>query len=288
MKIFFQKIYLIFMESKITPFKFFNYLFVGCFFLFLSSCTAYKEIPYLQNADQISPYETSLTVGVHESRIMPNDILSITVNSTVVGAATDFNLPLVPSSLTNPVQTTVTATSTTGSLQNYIVDKNGYINFPVLGALKVNGMTTEQAGEYISSLIFPKYIAIKPIVNVRFLNFQVSVLGEVAKPGIYKSDNGQMTIFDALAAAGDLTIYGKRKNVLLVRTYDNGEIAMHRINLQDKSTLLDKNTFYLQQNDKLYIEPNKTKGNNSRFGTLESIGLSAVSIIISLIAIITR
>ncbi|MDU1904004.1 MAG: polysaccharide biosynthesis/export family protein [Dysgonomonas sp.] len=260
----------------------------GLIITFLSSCNAYKDIPYLKNADQASAYELFLTEGVHEPVIMPNDILSITVNSTIVGAATDFNLPVVPSSLSTPIQTTVTTSSNSGSLQNYIVDKNGSISFPVLGTLKISGMSTEEAEEYITSLIYPKYISVKPIVNIRFLNFQVSVLGEVSKPGIYKSDNGQMTVFDALAAAGDMTIYGKRDNVLLIRTKESGEIAMHRINLQDKSTILDRNTFYLQQNDKLYIEPNKTRGNNSRFGTLESIGLSALSVVISLIAIITR
>ena len=97
-----------------------------------------------------------------------------------------------------------------------------------------------------------------------------------------------MTILDALAAAGDMTIYGRRDNVLLLRIQENGEIAIHRIDMQDKSLVLNKDLFYLQQNDKLYVETNKAKGNNSRFGTFESISLSALSIVISVIAIITR
>jgi polysaccharide export outer membrane protein len=149
-------------------------------------------------------------------------------------------------------------------------------------------MTTGEARNYLVSLIYPRYIVEKPIVNVRFVNFGVSVLGEVAKPGIYASANGQMTILDALAAAGDMTIYGKRDNVLLVRLLEDGEVAMHRINMQDKNLVLNRDIFYLQQNDKIYVEPNKAKGNNSNFGTLQTIGLSALSIVISVIAIITR
>ncbi|MFV0536870.1 MAG: polysaccharide biosynthesis/export family protein [Dysgonomonas sp.] len=226
--------------------------------------------------------------SVHEPVIMPNDIISITVNSTVPGAANDFNLPMVPNNLSNALQTTVTSSATTGSLQNYLIDKEGKINFPILGELKLGGMTAKEAQNHITSLIYPRYIAEKPVVNVRFINFGVSVLGEVAKPGIYNSANGQMTVLDALAAAGDMTIYGKRDNVLLVRVLENGEIAMHRIDMQDKNLVLNKDIFYLQQNDKLYVEPNKAKGNNSNFGTLQTIGLSALSIVISVIAIITR
>lgn len=256
---------------------------------FFSSCNAYKELPYLKNGEQLSPDILQQTAGVHEAKIMPNDIISITVNSSIPGATTDFNLPVVPANTEEVIQKTLTtATSTTGSLQNYIVDKNGDINFPVLGELKLGGLTTKDAQDYIATLIYPKYITVKPIVNIRLLNFEVSVLGEVARPGIYNSKNGQMTILDALAAAGDMTVYGKRDNVLLVRTEENGKIAMYNINLQDKNLVLNKDLFYLQQNDKLIVETNKAKGNNSRFGSFESISLSAVSIIISVVAILIR
>ncbi|MFR9166939.1 MAG: polysaccharide biosynthesis/export family protein [Dysgonomonas sp.] len=229
------------------------------------------------------------TVGGHEAKIMPNDILSITVNSTITGAATDFNLPVVSRENSNSVQTNISrAEAQSGSLQNYLVNNKGYIDFPILGELKLAGMSLQEAEDYVASLIYPKYISEKPIVNIRFLDFKISVLGEVARPGVYKSENGQMTIFDALASAGDMTIYGKRDNVLLMRLKDTGEIELHRINLQNSDLVLNKDIFYLQQNDKLYVETNKAKGNNSRFGTFESISLSALSIVISVIAIITR
>lgn len=255
---------------------------------FFSSCNGYKQLPYLKNADYTIPEELTSMTSVHEPIIMPNDIISITVNSTIPGAAVDFNLPILPSNLNNAIQSTVTSSASAGSMQNYLIDKDGKLNFPVLGELKLGGMTAKEAQDYISSLISPRYIAEKPIVNIRFVSFTVSVLGEVAKPGIYNSSNGQMTILDALAAAGDMTIYGKRDNVLLVRLLENGEVVTHRIDMQDKNLIFSKDLFYLQQNDKIYIEPNKAKGNNSNFGTLQTIGLSALSIVISVIAIITR
>lgn len=250
-----------------------------------SSCNSYKQLPYLKDAGEISP--EILSTSIHEAKIMPNDIISITVNSTVPGAAVDFNLPLVPTNLSSPLQTTIApSTANSGGLQNYMVNKDGKIDFPVLGTLKVGGMTTNEVQDYLVSLIYPRYIVEKPIVNVRFLNFEVSVLGEVNKPGVYNSQNGQITIFDALAEAGDMTIYGKRDNVLLVRTLESGETAMYRINMQDKNLLKNENIFYMQQNDKLYVETNKAKGNNSSFGTMQSIGLSALSIIVSVISVV--
>lgn len=261
-------------------------LFVGL--VFLNSCNSYKTLPYFSNIDEEARQELLSPQGIFEAKIKPNDILSITVNSTVSGAAIDFNLPIVPNNFNTVTQTTVTAPSMSGSLQNYLVDKNGKINFPVLGELYVLGMTTKQIQDHVKNLIYPRYIAEEPVINVRMLNFKVSVLGEVNRPGTYDSENGQMTILDALAAAGDMTIYGKRNNVLLIRTNESGEITSHRIDLQDKQVIADKDIFYLQQNDKLYVETNKAKGNNSSFGTVQSIGLSAVSILISLIAIILR
>ncbi len=276
------------MKTKRSLLRILHSLLVSILIVFLGSCTGYKELPYLKNAEKISPEVLSSIAAVHEPKIMPHDIITITVNSNIPGAAVDFNLPLVPTNLGSAIQTGVAYSNTSGSLQNYLVDKDGKINFPILGELSIGGMTSKEAQDYIVSLIYPRYIAEKPVINIRFVNFGVSVLGEVAKPGVYTSANGQMTILDALAAAGDMTIYGRRENVLLLRIQENGEIAMHRIDLQDKNLVLNKDLFYLQQNDKLYVETNKAKGNNSRFGTFESISLSALSIVISVIAIITR
>lgn len=259
------------------------------FVLILTSCNSHKNLRYLEDVHTLDAAILSQTKGVHEAKIMPNDILSITVNSEIKGAAEDFNLPLLPSGSEVGVQRRVGAgSSSTGTLQNYLVNKEGAINFPVLGTMQLEGMTITEAENLIVNAIYPHYIATKPIVNIRHLNFEVSVLGEVSKPGIYKTDNGQMTILDALAAAGDMTIFGKRENVLLVRTQPNGELKFHEINLRDKNSVLNKELFYMQQNDKLYVHVNKARGNSSRFGTLETVGLSAISIIISIITLATR
>lgn len=253
------------------------------------SCSSYKSLIFLEDAHLVPADSLALTKGIHEPKIMPNDILSITVNSEIKGAADDFNLSLLPSGSEYGVQTRITGGSSySGTLQNYLVDKDGIINFPVLGELNLKGMTIKEAQSYIAEAICPQYISSKPIVNIRQLNFEVAVLGEVKNPGLYKVDNGQMTILDALAAAGDMTIYGKRDNILLVRTQDDGELAFHRINLRDKNIVLNKELFYMKQNDKLYVQANKARGNSSRFGTLETVGLSALSVIISIIAIVTR
>ncbi len=251
--------------------------------LSLGSCTAYKKLPYLKNVEQIPQESLLTTAGVHEAKIMPNDIINISVNSTVPGASADFNMPAIPLTLNN---TSGTGGGGSNSLQDYLVDKNGYINFPVLGEIKVNNFTTKELEEQIAAFIYPKYINKKPVVNVRFKNYKISVLGEVASPGIYESENGQMTILDALAAAGDMTIYGKRDNVLLIRTQDNGEVVVHRINMQDKNLILNKDLYYLQQNDKLYVEQNKARGNSSRFGTAESFTITVVSLLLSITSIV--
>lgn len=274
-------------NRKLT--KVLSYCLFVSFTLAISSCTSYKKIGYFNNIDETANTLQGLN-GIHEPRIKPYDILQITVNSTIPGAAADFNMPKVPVNLNNISTTSPTATSQ--ELQDYLVNENGMISFPVLGDIKASGKTTTELEQYIISQITPKHIIQAPIVNVRYKNFEVSVTGEVNRPGTYSSDNGQITILEALAAAGDMTIYGKRDNVLLIRINETGAYDIRRLNMQDATLLENKDIFYLQQNDMLYVEPNKTRGNNSRFGTLESLSvtatLSALSVIISIIGIITR
>lgn len=253
--------------------------------LLLSSCTAYKKIPYLKEVETLQQEELKKVALISEFKIMPRDILTITVNSQRPEIAANFNMPIIPSATKSVTQSQLTAGA---SLQNYIVDKEGYIEFPVLGKLHVAGLTRAELEQKIEDLIYPTYLNDKPIVNVRYVNFRVSLLGEVKNPGVYTTQDDKLNIFEALALAGDLTIYGKRDNVLLLRTNQDGEVSVHRVNLQDKNLLIENDLFYLQQNDQLIIEANKTKANSSSIGSLESLGLSAISILISVISIITR
>lgn len=255
---------------KKTSILYFSFLLI-----FFGSCTAYKKLPYLTDIDQMTNDSLLLqTIGVYEPIIKPNDMLEIKVNSTIPGAAADFNIPSIPLNLNNAAGGTVS--SSNQRVQDYLVDKNGNIFFPVLGEISVTGMTINELRNYLIRQIYPKYITEKPIIDVRFVNYKIAVLGEVARPGLYEAENGQITILDALAAAGDLTLYGKRNNVLLLRTNEDGSVSKYRINLQEDDFLLNKDIFHLQQNDKLYVETNKAKGNNSQFGTLESVGLSVI------------
>lgn len=256
--------------------------------LFFGSCTAYKKVPYVAGAETISIDDFSKAAKNYEAVIMPKDIISITVNTPTNAASKDFNLPLIPSGGGETGAILGAVDSNQGALQNYIVDNDGYISFPVLGKLKISGLTKKEAENKIYAMIYPLYVKEEPIVNIRFLNYKITVLGEVAKPGVYTTSNEQMSIFDALALAGDLTIYGKRDNVLLVRENENGERRVQLINLHDKNLLLNNDIYYLQQNDKLYIQPNRARGNSSQIGSVESLTLSGVSLVIAIVSLLLR
>lgn len=250
--------------------------------LIISSCGSTRKIPYLTDVDNLSQYELDQAAKIYEARIMPKDILTISVNTTVPEAAAPFNLGSNAGS--GVVNTGVSITG--GELQTYIVDNEGFIDYPVIGRLKVLGMTRVQLQNDIKNKIHPEYITEAPIVNVRFKNYKISVLGEVSKPGTYTLQNEQCTIFDALALAGDLTIYGKRDNVLLLREDATGKKSITRINLQNASLLTNPNTYYLQQNDVLYVEPNKTKAKSSKIGPAESLTISLISTLVSVSTLI--
>lgn len=251
--------------------------------LFITSCGGARHIPYLTDADDLSQYELDQAAKIYEAKIMPKDILTISVNTTVPEAAAPFNLG---SNAGSGVTTTGGISVQGAELQTYIVDNEGYIDYPVIGRLKVLGLTRVQLQNDIKNKIHPEYITEAPIVNVRFKNYKISVLGEVSKPGTYTLQNEQCTIFDALALAGDLTIYGKRENVLLLREDVTGKKSITRINLQNASLLTNANIYYLQQNDVLYIEPNRTKAKTSKIGSAESLTISLISTLVSVTTLI--
>lgn len=246
----------------------------------ISSCSP-APVTYIKNIDNISAEQLKNSAMVYEAKIMPKDILTIAVNTTVPEAAAPFNLG---SSAGSGI---ATASGVAGAeLQTYIVDNNGYIEYPVVGSLFVKGLTRVQLQELIKSKIHPAYITEVPIVNVRFKNYKISVLGEVSRPGTFIQQNEQCTIFDALALAGDLTIYGRRDNVLLVRENEDGTKLMKRINLQDANLLLDPEVYYLQQNDVLYVEPNRTRAQAGNIGTGDTFTITIISTLITVASFI--
>lgn len=254
-----------------------------CIWLALTSCGSTKNIPYLVEVEGISKKQWMDSARIYEARIMPKDILTVTVNTIVPEAAVPFNLPLAPANA-NSINTT--QINYGAGLQAYIVDNEGNIEFPVLGKLHVSGLSRVEVQELIKNKIYPKFLKEEPVINVRFQNYKVSVLGEVGNPGSYTVENEQCTLFDALAMAGDLTIFGMRENVLLIREYANGTKGIYRINLQNPNLLLNPEIYYLQQNDVIIVEPNKTKARASRIGSSETFTITIVSTLISVATLI--
>jgi len=256
-----------------------NLSFVLLFFLsiILASCGSVKNIAYLQNSDDIN-FEKSRFL--YDARIMPKDQLTISVNTTTPEASLPFNL------LLQNEYTQGRSMSAAGVLMPYLVDNDGYITFPVIGRLKVGGLTKSEAEKLIFEKIRP-YMAESenPVVIVRMSSYSVSVLGEVARPGSFQVSREKITILEALAQAGDLTIYGVRDKVKLIREDITGKKQIVNLNLND-ANLVNSPYYYLQQNDVVYVEPNKVKAQNSKVGQTTTLWFSATSILISLTSLL--
>ena len=253
------------------------YLAVFAYIIILfASCNSHKKIGYVKGIEKLTQEQLAQNKP-QELKICINEALAITVNTTINSAVSvQFNLPLVPimGNGLGGIQNTV-------GTQSYIVDQDGNLNFPILGKIKAEGKTRAELEKYITDAIYPKYITEEPIVTVRFVGYKIAVLGEVNRPGFHYFSTDKVNIFEVLTSAGDLTIYGKRDNVLLKRERADGTNEFIHINLQDKDLVLSP-YFYLQQNDLLYIEPNKARGNSASIGATENLTISVVSVLASI------
>lgn len=234
------------------------------------SCTSPSKMVYLNNSGSL---DSSLKF---ETTLQPDDQLLIIVSSENPEAASPYNLKTY---------------SYNGSAENamaqernqaYVVDKDGNIEFPMLGTIKVGGLTRIETTNKIKNLLKNGHIS-DPIVNLRLLNFKVSVLGEVVKPGMFSISGERVTLMEALALAGDLTIYGKRNNILLIRE-KNGTKTYEKIDIT-KTDFINSSNYYLSQNDVIYVEPNKTRVNSSVVGPNLTIGISALSLVVTILAL---
>lgn len=246
--------------------------------VFLGSCGSAKDVAYFKNSDNVDLTKSKM---LYDARIMPKDILSITVSASDDEVAAPFNL-------TVPTANTANQNSTYSQemLQSYLVDNNGNIEFPRIGTIKLGGLTKAEAEKLILSKIKPYMAeAENPIVTVRMSNYKISVLGEVQRQGMYTVNNEKISILEALAQAGDLTIYGKRDNVKLIREDASGEKSIHVLNLND-ANIINSPYYYLQQNDIIYVEPNKAKAQNSSVGSMTTLWFSATSILISMVSLL--
>lgn len=233
-------------------------LFTAVAALILTACgTSGDEIPYMQNIDQIpSAALASATAQAGDFNIKPGDMLQINVSSSNPDVVKPFN----------KIQYLPTLGSSTGSLSTmgdrssvfYLVDDNGNIDFPVLGKLHISGMTKKSVEDYIASLIYPRYLTERPEIECRIQNFRIFCLGDFNKAGVIHADNGRLNLIEAIAMAGDLTLQGRRDNIMLIRTDANGQRTVKRIDLTN-ANFMTMPEFELQQNDILYVEPNKYK-----------------------------
>ncbi len=194
------------------------------------------------------------------------------------------SLCLLPAQRSLPVQLGGGA----GSLQGYLVDNSGNINVPVVGKLHVAGLTKGQCEDLIREKISPYLSATEnPIVTVRMASYRVTVIGEVSSPGVVQVPTEKMSVVEALAQSGDLTIYGRRDNVMLIREDASGQKQIHRLNLND-ANLLNSPYYYVQQNDVIYVQPNSVKAKNSGIGSSTTIWFSFISIATSLTSLLVN
>ncbi|MEO6327585.1 MAG: polysaccharide biosynthesis/export family protein [Ginsengibacter sp.] len=235
--------------------------------LFVSSCASSNKITYFDNVQDTSFISK---LDATDIIIQSNDILSISISSLNPQASAIFNTGNNFGGASTSEATSLSA--------GYLVNSDGYIQLPILGNIKATGLTKKQLKDFITNSILEKKLLLDPIVNIRNLNFKVTVLGEVFKPTVVTAPSEKISLLEALGLAGDLTIYGKRENVLLIREI-NGRKQVRRIDLTSKNFFLSP-YYYLQPNDVLYVEPNKAKmANASLARTLLPSIISAVSVI---------
>ena len=248
----------------------------------LSSCGSSKQVVYFQD---LKPGETEIKLPeVKAITIRPEDKISIIVNSRDPQLTDLFNLPIMSRQLGQSLRGVGNSSGgTSQGVSAYTVDANGEIDFPVLGKLYVAGMKREEVAEYIKAELIKENLVKDPVVTVEFANLCVSVLGEVNNPGRFSIDRDRLTVLDALSMAGDLTIYGNRNKVMVLR--QEGEVQrVYGLDLTSGNHVYTSPAYYLQQNDVVYVEPNAVKARQS---TVNGNNVRSTSFWISLASLLT-
>ncbi|MCA0152986.1 polysaccharide biosynthesis/export family protein [Winogradskyella vincentii] len=241
--------------------------------LFISSCASRKNLVYFQD----EPVEAGLLVSEPEQLIYkPDDIITINVSALDPDTVRPFNLPVVA----NNTNVGLNAQAQL-QVQSYLVDYEGNIQFPVLGTLKVAGLTRTELTSLLTERI--STYANDPIVNVRLANFTITIIGEVSNPGTFTIQDERITLLEALGMANDLTIYGARKNVLIIREVD-GKKKFATVDLTSIKTV-NSPVYYLQQNDVIYVEPNRARIRASTYNQNNNLLLGAIGTLTTIVAI---
>ena len=246
--------------------------------LILASCGSSGKVVYMENVDQLKKMADKT---LFDARIMPKDVLTVTVGTINKEASEPFNLTVLSTN-------SASALSSQPALQSYLVSNDGTIDFPVIGTIKVGGLTKKECEAMILEKIRP-YLAEseKPIVTVRMSSYSISVLGEVAKPGSFQVSREKINVFEALAQAGDMTIYGVRDRVRLIREDATGNKDIHILDLTD-ANVINSPYYYLQQNDIIYVEPSNIKKQDARVGSMTTLWFSATSILVSVASLVVN
>ena len=247
----------------------------------LSSCGSSKNVVYFQD---LKPGESEITLpAVQAITVQPEDKISIIVNSRDPQLTDLFNLPYVSRQLGQSLRTGYVSTGTAQGVSGYTVNADGDIDFPVIGKIHVAGMKREEIAEHIKNELVTRDLVKDPVVTVEFMNLCVSVLGEVNNPGRFSIDRDCLTLLDAISMAGDLTIYGNRYKVLVLRE-EEGRQRVYGVNLTSGEHVYSSPAYYLRQNDVVYVEPNDVKARQS---TVNGNNVRSTSFWISLASLLT-
>lgn len=233
--------------------------------LAMASCSASKKVPYVVEAESIPQEMLAQINTLTDPVLMPGDLLNIDVTSTDMQSVVPFNKGMYMGE--NGIISRINVNQTTSGNMDantdyYLINQDGSIDFPSIGKIRAAGLTKLELSEEIQNAIYPKYVKERPKVEVRLMNFRVVVTGAVKSPGIYQSHNERMNFFEAIALAGDLDIKGDRENILLYRTNSDGSREIHRLDIHDRNFLISP-YFTLQQNDVIYVVPNKSMAHSA-------------------------
>lgn len=255
-----------------------KFLFVTMLLVLLTSCISTHTITYFQNKEEI---DQTISNQLYEAKILPKDILQIQVFSMTPGASEPFNLLKITNS-----SGTTTASSNQNSVYNYLVDNDGMIEMPIIGEIKLGGLSKSEAEELIKGKILP-YVAESEniVVHVRMMNYKYAILGGVNRPGLYTTLNEKVSILEAIAQAGDLTTFAYRDRIYVIRENSDGQKEYHKLNIND-ANIISSPYYYLQQNDVIYVEPRKVQARNAFFSANTSIWTSMVSTLLSVATLV--
>ena len=262
-----------------------KYFLVLIAFLGISSCANYKEVPYFQNSAEFDGTKGAM---LYDMTIKPKDQLTIFVTSTPAEAAEIFKIRRPAEIDIKNVKNGGIPLTSYGSHYYYLVENDGTIEFPMVGKINLVGKTIEQANQTIKEMIAPYFTKdVSYQVNTYIRNYDISVLGEVKNPNTFNIGRNKCTVLEALAMAGDMTIYGKRDNVKILRELPDGTYEVHELDMRD-ANILNSPYYYLQQRDIVYVEPNEAMAQNAKMGQTRQLWVRGASITISLGALLYR